>query len=47
MLPDKTLRQPPEVEEQSTLRYSYSLQAGCCCVHSSSEACIVLQLRIS
>ena len=43
MLPDKNLRQPPEVEDQSILRYSYSLQAGCCSVQSSSEACIVLQ----
>ncbi len=37
MLPDKHLRQPPEVEDQSILGYSFSLQAGCCSVHSSSE----------
>ena len=37
MLPDKHLRQPPEVEDQSVLRYGYSLQACCCSVHPSSE----------
>ncbi len=37
MLPDKNLRQPPEVEDQSILRYSCCLEAGCCSVHPCSE----------
>ena len=45
MLPDKNLRQPPEVEDQSILRYSCCLEAGCCSVPLVSSHCAAMTFR--